>query len=535
MTRIRQARSLAPAMLAAGYVAVFTLLDWASYIRPLQGLNITPWNPQFALAVALLLWNRNRLWLVWLGLLVAEVAVRGSPADWWAICAATGAVALVYGAVARALMPHVDRAAALADWRELLRFAGIVVVGALAAALAYVLSLAGAGLGPQVRLFEAVGRYWVGDAVGLLVILPVLLALADPVRRAALVACLRGWQWWLVAAMTAALLWAVFGRGGQEPFKFFYLLLLPVIWSAARLGVAGAVLAGGWTQVGLIVAVQLGGQRDLTVFELQVLMAVVSMTGLLLGVVVDERARAAAELRDSLRMAAAGQMAAALAHELSQPLTALNGYAQACRMLVADMGETPERARLTEVTQKMVDDARRAGEVVKRLRDFFRTGATRLLPREVPALIREAVQAHEARAVARGVKLTHECADDVPKVLLDPVQIGVVLRNLIANAIDAATTADGGGQVVVRAGAAGGMVHVDVLDNGSGVSAARLPGLFEAAPSDKPGGMGIGLSMSRAIVEAHGGRLWAQAGQGGRFSFTLPVDAEATSGAGRAS
>jgi two-component system sensor kinase FixL len=361
--------------------------------------------------------------------------------------------------------------------------------------------------------------------------LPMLLVLIDPLRRAALVSTLRQRHWWAVAALICVLLGAVFGRDDHDHFKFFYLLLLPVVWASARLGLAGAVLSAGLTQLALIVAVQTGPNQDLTVFELQVLMAAVTMTGLLLGVAVDERARAAAELRGSLRLAAAGQMAAALAHELSQPLTALSSYAQACRMLVssAEPMDRDRLAQLADVAQKMFDDAHRASDVVKRLRDFFRSGTTQLRAVAPMEILIEAVEAHSRRAQALRLRLESDFAADLPTIRMDPIQIAVVLRNLIANALDAASAVDEGGRVMVRAHIVGGALRIEVEDSGPGVDTARLQTLFEAGASDKPGGMGVGLSICRAIVEAHGGRLWSEPGAGGHFRFTLPLENPAAS------
>jgi signal transduction histidine kinase len=270
--------------------------------------------------------------------------------------------------------------------------------------------------------------------------------------------------------------------------------------------------------------VQSAPNADLTVFELQVLMAAVTMTGLMLGVAVDERERAAAELKGSLRLAAAGQMAAALAHELSQPLAALNSYADASRLIV-DSTEMPEHerfSRLAMVSRRMADDALRASDVVKRLRDFFRTGSTQLRPTAVPALLCEVVEESRRRGEALGIAIECEAEGALPDVLMDPVQIALVVRNLVANALDAASGASER-HVRVRARARGGALLIEVVDSGPGVTTARLQSLFEPGTSDKPGGMGVGLSICRAIVEAHGGALWVEAGPAGHFCFTLPL------------
>jgi signal transduction histidine kinase len=507
------------------YVAVFLLLDWVSYIRPFQGLNITPWNPQPALAIALLIIHPRWLWLVWLSLLAAEVAVRGVPTDWLVALVATAALGGSYALIARALRTDLEGTVVLASRRDLLWFTGIVVGGALLSATAYVCTLAVGGLAPRGDLLEAIARYWIGDAVGMVVLLPMLLVLMDPMRRASLAAALGRREWWLIAMLVAVLLAFVFGRDDRDHFKFFYLLFLPVVWAAARLGLSGAVLAAGLTQVGLIAAVQSAANPDLTVFELQVLMAAVTMTGLMLGVVVDERERAAADLRGSLRLAAAGQMAAALAHELSQPLTALNSYAQAARLLVASpaIPDAQRLPRLAEVSGKMAEDALRASDVVKRLRDFFRTGSTHLHSVAIARLIEEVVLASARRAETLGVHIQSDVEKALPEALMDEVQIAVVLRNLMANALDAASSGESPRVVRVRARAHEGTLRVEMLDSGSGVSAARLRTLFEPGPSDKAGGMGVGLSICRAIVEAHDGTLWAEAGTAGHFCFSLPL------------
>ncbi len=515
-----------PWVVGLGYVLSFLLLDWISYIRPFEGLNITPWNPQPALAIALLMLQQARwLWLVWLSLVTAELAVRGVPADWFVTLAATGALALSYAATARVLGMRLGRSLSLSTRRDLLWFVVVVLAGSLFSAMLYVTSLAIAGLVTGSPLHEAIIRYWIGDAVGLVVLLPILLALLNAQRRGALVLTAGSREWWLIAAVTVVLLAVVFGQADSNLFKFFYLLFLPVVWASARLGLSGAVLVSAVIQVGLIVTVQSASNADLTVFELQVLMAAAALTGLVLGVAVDERERATAELKGSLRLAAAGQMAAALAHELSQPLTALNSYAQASRLLVTshDLPDHERLSRLAEVSQRMAVDALRASDVVKRLRDFFRSGSTQLQVVNLSMLLDEALAACQRHAEALEVEVQREVADSLPPVLADPVQIAVVLRNLVTNALEA-SSGMAAGRVVLAAHRIAGAVRVEVRDTGPGVQGARLEALFEPGPSDKPGGMGVGLSICRAIVEAHGGSLWAEAGACGVFCFTLPIE-----------
>jgi two-component system sensor kinase FixL len=513
--------------IALGYLLLFLGLDWVGDIRPVQGLNITPWNPQPALAIVLLMREPRLLWLVWLGLVLTELGGRGLTAGGWVLLLSTAALAATYALMARVLAARLDGGGTLTGRHDLPWLGAVTVVGALASGLAYVGTLTLAGQGPTGPFLGALARYWVGDVVGLIVLLPALLLLMARQRRAALLATLRRPEWWAAAALTTVLLAVVFEAGPRDAFKFFYLLFIPVIWVSLRLGLVGVVPGLLLLQLGLLAAVQGAPFQDLTVFELQMLVAVLTMTGLVLGMAVDERERTAARLRGSLRLAAAGQMAAALAHELGQPLTALDTYAQASRLLLDDpgRGDAERLARLAEVSARMAAEARRASEVVRRLRDFFRSGSVRLQRCTIEPLLAEARQAAEARRATVGARLVLALPPEgLPPLQADPVQVAVVLRNLVDNALDAVAPLEARGEVTLRAGVHDGRVLVEVLDNGPGLPEARLGTLFEPDTSDKPGGMGIGLSICRALVEAHGGALWARPGPGGLFCFSLPID-----------
>lgn len=514
-----------PWAVVLGYVLVFLILDWASFIRPLQGLNITPWSPQPALAVALLLASRRLWWVVVGGLLAAEVLVRGFPGDLLVVVLAAAALTCSYLAMAAALERKLGEGWRISDGRDVAWFLAIIALGSLLSGVVYVGTYAAGGVLPPGPVWAALARYWVGDAVGMTVTLPILLVAMDAERRETLIQTLKRGPWWLTSAAIVALLLGLFG-GNEDSFNYAYLLLLPVIWSSMHYGLAGAVLAAALTQVGLIVAMQTGSHQDGFVVELQLLMAAITTTGLLLGVTVDERARSDAELRSSLRMAAAGQMSAALAHELSQPLTALATYAETCELLAGDPAcHTPQRqAMLLDVARRISADARRAGQVIKRLRDFFQTGATQLRVCDVAALVASELQAQQRRADASGLLLRAELPVGPTTVWADAVQIQVVLRNLVVNALDSASARGKGGEVKVRASVDPSELLVEVLDSGGGVTPAQALSVFEPGASTKVGGMGVGLGICRAIVEAHGGRLWAVPGPTGHFCFTLALD-----------
>ncbi|HJV95436.1 MAG TPA: MASE1 domain-containing protein [Albitalea sp.] len=513
-------------LVAVGYLLLYLALDWISFIHPMRGLNITPWNPQSALAVALLLWRPRGWWLVWVALAGGDV-LRGVPDSWWpAELLSSVLLTLGYAVTAAALRRWLGAAPQLATRRGFLWFVLIIGLGALLNAALYVGVFAAFGIPPPDRVIGALFRGWIGDAVGFLVTLPLLLVLGSRERRRHTAAMLRSVEWWLLVGVAAGSAYAVFARSADEQFKFFYLLFLPVVWGAARFGVIGAVWSAALVQVLLIVAVQSVNYRPLTVFELQVLMAALAATGLLLGTTVDEREDTAQALRASLQLAAAGDMAAALAHELNQPLTALSTYARASQLLAGRLGDESQSVAhpLVDVTGKLVNEASRASEVVKRLRDFFRERSTELQPTEIAPLLGEVVRSQAAHAESLKVRLEWRCDPGVPPIWLDRVQIAVVLRNLVENAVDAARQASiADAWVAVHAQVDGAQLIISVRDSGSGIAADDVARVFESRLSSKPGGMGIGLGISRAIVQAHGGRLWAEAGPGGRFSFSLPV------------
>lgn len=515
-----------PPLAAAGYLLAFLVVDWISFIHPMRGLNITPWNPQSALAVALLLWRPGTWWLVWLALAAGAMVVRGVPESWPVELLSSGLLTVGYAVTAAGIAHWLGRNPLLATRRDFLVFLLVVGLGALLNAVLYVAALAAFAVPQPERLALAVFRAWIGDAVGFMVTLPLLLALGSRERRAQAGAMLRTVECGLIAAVAVASAYAVFGRAAEEQFKFFYLLFVPVVWGAARFGVTGAIWSAALVQVLLIVAVQSASYRPLTVFELQILMAALAATGLLLGTTFDEREEAERALRASLHLAAAGDMAAALAHELNQPLTALSTYARASQLLAERLG-TQDRLLaepLVEVTAKLVNEASRASEVVKRLRNFFRDRSTELQPTALGPLMEEVVRSQSLRAASVQVRLELHADGQMPMVWLDPVQIDVVLRNLVQNALDAASQGAAAGRwVTLRAQTGDDQVTVTVLDSGRGIAAEQLASVFDNRVSSKPGGMGIGLGISRSIVQAHGGRLWAEPGPGGKFFFSLPT------------
>jgi PAS domain S-box-containing protein len=232
-----------------------------------------------------------------------------------------------------------------------------------------------------------------------------------------------------------------------------------------------------------------------------------------------------AELAHVSRVSLAGEMAAGLAHELSQPLTAITAYARGCVRLLAE--KTPEPAVLQDGLAELAQQAERAGDVLDRLRDFVRGGESRRSLTRVKPLIDAALSLARVEARQLGVAIDTRIDAGLPPVLADRIQIEQVVLNLLRNAMDAIA---GAGlvhrSIVVRARRPNQTaVEFSVADSGPGVPAEVSDRLFEPFVTTKPRGMGMGLSISRSIVEAHGGRLRAERNlpSGTVFSFDLPT------------
>jgi signal transduction histidine kinase len=502
------------------FVASYVALDWASYLHPLYGLNITPWNP--SLALGLVYWfHLGRIaavpWFV--AILISEVLVRDLPANLPITLILGGVLTLGYGGMAEALRRYAP-GTVLADRRRLLFWLLIVLAGTLLTSCAYISLLSLYGLVPVGAWTVAMARFWIGDCVGIVVTMPFFWLLFDGQKR--LHGLLRRWETAAYVLLAGASLWLSFGLGGVGEFQYFYLLFLPLVWAAARQGVPGAALAAFSLQAGIIFAVQLQNMVAVTVFELQTLGAVLAVVGLFIGVVVDEKKRASDELRQSLRLAAAGEMAAALAHELNQPLTALSAYGAACEQLL-DRGETGERLR--DTIKRVVTEAQRAGDVVRRLRDFFRTGATRLEQVSVGDLLAATAAQFADRSRRDGVTLLVELAPE-KTLLVYRLQIEIVMRNLVANAFEAVVNlAPARREVRLRAQAEGTRrICIFVEDSGPGPSRDSAATLFQPFQSTKSSGLGLGLAISRVIAEAHGGSLSSEMADHGVFKLVLPTE-----------
>jgi two-component system, LuxR family, sensor kinase FixL len=228
------------------------------------------------------------------------------------------------------------------------------------------------------------------------------------------------------------------------------------------------------------------------------------------------------ELVHISRLTAMGEMASALAHELNQPLSAIANYLKGAKRLLADRADDDSNM-VRGAMDKAAEQSLRAGQIIRRLRDFVARGESERRVESINKLIEEASALALVGAKEHGVRVRYQIDAAQDLILADKVQIQQVLLNLFRNAIESVAQGTRRELVVASRPSANGMVEVSVADTGPGISPDIAGQLFQPFVTTKPQGMGVGLSISRTIIEAHGGQIWTEPNSGGGaiFKFTL--------------
>lgn len=493
-------------------------------------LSFLAWSPPAGLLLGalLLLGVRYALLLIVLGL-AAQTALFGWPVQNTVLISGL-LLALVYLAMAVVWRFGLQKPARLERLSDLTQLLVLTAVGSWIGGMLYLSFMAYVGLVPLGRFWLNVTEFWVNDLVRILVVLPLLLVHMQPQNLQT------RWQLKSEPVIQAGAMlfvfWIIFGLDITDEFKFFYLLFLPLTWIAMRHGVHGATLALLGLNLALNAVLIWMGHDTNTVLEFKMLMLGLAVTGLFLGMVVSERRQAElrmaeqdAELNSALRLAAAGEMAQAMAHELNQPLAAIRSYADVARLMMQDPKQ--HYTVLSETLDKISNESARAARVVKRLREFFRSGVLRREALSFRSLLDEALEPLRKRAERDGIRLTVRGDPGGLHVFVDRVQIATVLHNLVGNAMDALHKAPTGAwreiEINARLEANATWVRICVTDTGPGVSSDMAATLFEPFATNKPEGMGLGLVISRTLIESHGGRLWLERALPARFCFTIPI------------
>ena len=235
-----------------------------------------------------------------------------------------------------------------------------------------------------------------------------------------------------------------------------------------------------------------------------------------------------ADLAHASRMTTMGELTASLAHEVNQPITAaVNGASTCVRWLTRDV---PDVGEAREAALGAIRNAKRAADIINRIRSISRKGESKRQLADVNELIREIITLLRNEASRYSISIRTDLDTVLPKVMVDSVQVQQVMMNLIMNSIDAMKNTDQTRELLIRSRQAEDQrLVISVSDSGVGLPHNQVDHIFDAFFTTKPHGIGMGLRISRSIIESHGGRLWAtdNSPRGASFYFTLPVPVEA--------
>ena len=539
----RLASAITSGLLMAGAVGGYVLLEWLSFIHEYKGVPITPWNPGLGLILAfMILFGARFAVVLFAGAVIAEVAVLRSNLPWAVILGIAGIITIGYGLVARLARDNLHLDAGLNRLRDV----AVLLIGGLLGALLVAVFISLLLLVDEALdlgdVLVAAGPLLIGDVIGIAVITPLTLRLAlhqrpllDRISLRVLLELL------LFVAVVITTLWVILVAAGPNGSKLFYLLFLPVVVAAARYGLDGGCVALAITQLGLVGLLHQYGYDARAFTEFQLLMLVLSATGLTVGVVVTERQHAFKAMREveaqlatkeaeaarAARFNLVSGTATALAHEINQPMTAARALARSAQQLLR--GPDADLARADTNLTKLITQIDHVGGVVRHMRDFLRRGRPHLSTIHVRNLLDGALALAATQLAASSITVALDAADDLPLIQGDPVQLQEVILNLLRNAADAiggAQQPDGRIAVSARSQDTPARIEISVADNGPGIAAAVQERLFHPLTTSKSDGLGLGLSIAASIIEAHGGRIWLAAAEPGatEFRFTLPLD-----------
>jgi two-component system, LuxR family, sensor kinase FixL len=329
----------------------------------------------------------------------------------------------------------------------------------------------------------------------------------------------------------------LFGYGATEILGKNVKILMPQPYRDEHNGYLNRYLRTGERRIIGIGRVVVGQRRDGSTFPMELAVGEMNVhnqrffTGFIRDLTERQQTEARLqELQSELvhisRLTAMGEMASALAHELNQPLSAIANYVKGSRRML-DARDDDSLTPLRDAMDKAGEQALRAGQIIRRLRDFVARGESERRVENVRKLIEEASALALVGAKDTGVRVRFDFAPGADLVLADKVQIQQVLLNLMRNAIEAMETSPTRDLLIATAPADDSMIEIRVADTGSGIAPEIAGQLFQPFVTTKRQGMGVGLSISRTIIEAHGGAMTVGANPGGGTIFTLTLPAVA--------
>ncbi|MHB1204551.1 MAG: ATP-binding protein [Rhodospirillaceae bacterium] len=507
------------------FLVTYVALDQLDHIGPTWSLPVAPWNPELGLTIAAALRWRARIYpLIFAAPIFANMLMPGGydagDGVWTGGVTVLETLAITF--ISGTLTAHV----------ALLKKNPLAAILIATLPCAFVAAAVGAtrlvALAPlPTETFDLIlMRLWIGDVIGVFIVTPLFHIDLRPKRALP-------WKRLLeIAAQGAVVLlavWLAFGEHTRFASRYFYGVFPPMIWIALRFGMRGAIVMNAVVQASMIISLSLTNNEGFDVTIFQALLLVLASSGLTLGMVVDQNKAATArlhtreeELAASLRVAATGELAGTLAHELGHPLGAISNYAAALNHVIREVAPDSEAPKIgAKLSQEIV----RATDTLHRLREFFRTGSLSFEPLDLGLLMKDATDLLKER-LNRNAIAPHISIPSRPTVVLgDQIQLRAVIYNLMVNAVDALKPISAESRILsVTLRHAGDMAVLEVEDSGGGVAADVKDNIFEPLVTTKKDGLGLGLSMSRSVVEAHGGSIVLQDSilGGAKFVVTLP-------------
>lgn len=331
-----------------------------------------------------------------------------------------------------------------------------------------------------------------------------------------------------------------FGYAPEEAVGQNVNMLMPSPYREQHDGYLSRYMQTGEKRIIGVDRVVMGRRKDGSTFPMKLAVGETRLDGdvFFTGFIRDltERQESAAQLQEAhgelarlARLNELGEMASTLAHELNQPLSAIANYVQGCTRLLEKV-ETEHAARMRGALGEAAAQTLRAGDIIRHLREFVTRGDTEKQPEDIKKLVEEAGALALVGSRERGVKSVFDFGTETAMVVADRVQIQQVLINLMRNAMEAMRESERRDLLVRTYQVGERMMAVEVADTGPGIADDISPQLFQPFVTSKPGGMGVGLSISKRIIEAHGGTIEVKRNSdgGATFTFTLPilVDAE---------
>jgi two-component system sensor kinase FixL len=477
--------------------------------------------------------------LLFLAAICSEIFIGHNALGVYVTVATAGIIAIGYTAAATIARQNFKADSGQLGLRDIL----VLIIAGMGAAIVVATAMVGlfiaVGILTLRDYFPSVLRSLIGDSIGIIVISPILLRFsylrqqftAPNLAAISLEVAIYG----ILIAMG---LWIIVSNRGAHGSNFFYILFLPVVITAVRFGVDGACLSLLATQIGLVQLLQQYGSDADTFTEYQTLMFALTATGLVVGAIVSEREQAQLAYRRAMeqlknregeairagRFNLASGMAAALAHEINQPITAARALARSAQHLLRT--PAPDVHRVDRNLATMIGQIDVAGRIVRGMREFLQRGRPSLSQFAIRELLDDALLLIRPEAFSAQIACEVVVPPDLSKICGDRGQLEQVVLNLVRNSIDSIAEAKrGAGHIRIEALKSERRCELEirVKDNGRGVSAEVADRLFEPLTTSKEHGLGLGLSICASIVEAHRGKIWLEATSADGTEFRLRV------------